>query len=641
VNARPHPDVPLLTFLGAAGTVTGSKFLVETRRARLLVDCGLFQGLKALRLRNWEHVPVDVTTLDAVVLTHAHIDHVGYLPVLTRAGFTGPIHATPGTTQLAGIVLPDSGHLQEEEASYANRKGFSKHHPALPLYTEDDARSALRRFRVHEYSDEFEAAPGVFVTFRPAGHILGSSTVTLRLADHGDRTVVFSGDLGRPHHPVLRPPAPIGAADVVVMESTYGNRLHDDAGAVERFRDAVVRTVARGGTVLIPAFAVDRTEVVLYHLRRLVLAGEIPAVPVYVDSPMALRALTTYREAVDRRDPEIQAGLGADGDPFDAGQVTEIHDAQQSMDLAALRTPAIIVSAAGMATGGRVVHHLARLLPDHRNTVVLVGYQSPGTRGRQLADGAPAVKMLGRHVRVRADVVDLGAFSIHADQAELVGWLDTAERPPDTVYLVHGEPESAQALADLVNERDEWLAVVARDGEQVRLDAAAPPVDRDRAPEAPAAPAAPAPVASERLQPPVGSAPAPIRVAVVGEELRGQRGHGVFVDAGAVFVSCTRTAPCYRLYALDTHPPAPGLVRVDDGSGAAIEVELYDLAPDAFARFVVSTPSPLAIGRVELDDGTEVPGVLCEPSAVADAADVTASGGWRGYRHSVALPDTD
>ncbi|MBN2621850.1 MAG: MBL fold metallo-hydrolase, partial [Acidimicrobiales bacterium] len=342
-----RPDVPVLTFLGGAGTVTGSRFLVDTPDARVLVDAGLFQGLKALRLRNWEPFPVPPSSIDAVAITHAHVDHVGYLPVLTRDGFRGSVHATSGTTALAGIVLPDSGHLQEEEAAYANRKGFSKHHPALPLYTEDDARWALRQFEPQAFGEEVEIAHGVHLTMHPAGHILGSATVTLRLADAGDRRVVFSGDLGRPHHPILQPPSPIGDADTVVVESTYGDRRHDDAGAIERFADTIVRTAGRGGTVLIPAFAVDRTEVVLYHLRRLVGEGAIPSLPVYVDSPMALAALRVYREAVAKGEAEIDPELAAVADPFDAGRMVEVRDVDESKALADLRGPIIIVSASG------------------------------------------------------------------------------------------------------------------------------------------------------------------------------------------------------------------------------------------------------------------------------------------------------
>jgi metallo-beta-lactamase family protein len=465
-----RPAVPVLTFLGGAGTVTGSRFLVETPRARVLVDAGLFQGAKPLRLRNWEPFSVPPDSLDAVVVTHAHVDHVGYLPVLTRDGFHGEVHATPGTTTLAGIVLPDSGHLQEEEAAYANRKGFSKHRPALPLYTEEDARWSLRRFRAHPFGEEAEIAPDVFLTLRPAGHILGSAVATLRIDGPVPRRIVFSGDLGRPHHPILCPPAPVGPADVVVMESTYGDGRHDDTGTGERFADVVRRTARRGGIVLIPAFAVDRTEVVLFHLRRLLADGLIPELPVYVDSPMALAALRVYRDAVAAGDPEVRPELAGGHDPFDAGRLTEVRDVEASKALAGLRGPAIIVSASGMATGGRVVHHLARLAPQHRNAIVLVGFQAPGTRGRLLADGARHIKLLGGYITVRAEVADLGGFSVHADQPELLDWLHTAAAPPDMVYVVHGEPAASDRVRDLVERSADWSAVVPTHGERVRLD---------------------------------------------------------------------------------------------------------------------------------------------------------------------------
>ena len=461
---------PVLTFLGAAGTVTGSRFLIDTPRARVLIDCGLFQGLKHLRLRNWEPFPVPADTIDATVLTHAHVDHVGYLPAIVREGFGGPVYASEGTAALAALVLPDCGHLQEEEADYANRRGFSKHHPALPLYTERDAADALDRIHGVRFDTEVEVAPGVHVTFRPAGHILGSSIVHVRLADHGDRTVVFSGDLGRPHHPVLQPPSPIGRADVVVVESTYGNRRHDDEGGMALFSDAVASTLRRGGTVLIPAFAVDRTEVVLFRLRELVASGAIPSVPVFVDSPMALSALRAYREAIAAGAADIDPELAAMTDPFDPGQLVEIRDVEESKELARNDYPNIIVSASGMATGGRVLHHLARLLPDPRNAVILPGYQAAGTRGRLLADGAREVKLLGRYVRVRAKVVPLGSFSIHADQDELVDWVRTASPAPDAVYVVHGEAESSAALRDRLDEDLDLVGVVPRHLERVRLD---------------------------------------------------------------------------------------------------------------------------------------------------------------------------
>ncbi|MCD9622313.1 MBL fold metallo-hydrolase RNA specificity domain-containing protein [Rhabdothermincola salaria] len=474
----PRPEAPVLTFLGATGTVTGSRFLLDTPDARVLVDCGLFQGLKELRLRNWAPFPVDPSTIDAVVLTHAHVDHCGYLPALAVAGFEGRVHCTPATASLVGIVLPDSGHLQEEEARWANRRGYSKHSPALPLYTEDDARALLSQLRVTPFDTPTEVAPGVEVTFRPAGHILGSAMATLE-ATWGDdhephaRRFTFSGDLGRPQHPLLSPPATLGPVrpDVIVVESTYGNRRHDDEGAVAALADAITRTTRRGGTVVIPAFAVDRTEVLLHHLRRLRASGAIPAVPISVDSPMALRSLAVYRDAVDRGDPDVRTDLSelADGggDPFDPGDLREVRDVEGSKALDTARGPQIIISASGMASGGRVLHHLARYLPDHRSTVILVGFQAQGTRGRALAEGARQVKLLGRYVPVRAEVVDLPAFSVHADAAELVDWLATAPTEPEAVYVVHGEPTASAALAEAVADRLGWVCVVPRYGERV------------------------------------------------------------------------------------------------------------------------------------------------------------------------------
>lgn len=459
---------PTLTFLGAAGTVTGSRFLIDTGRARVLIDAGLFQGLKPLRLRNWAPFGVRASDLDSIVVTHAHIDHLGYLPVLVRDGFGGRVHMTPATAELAAVVLPDSGHLQEEEAEYANRVGFSKHRPALPLYTEADALRSLNNIAMLPFSCEREVGDGVHVSLKPAGHILGSATVTVRLAGVGDRRIVFSGDLGRPRHPLLVSPAPIGDADVVVCESTYGDQCHDVTNAIERLRDVIVDTAARGGAVLIPAFAVDRTEVVLYYLDQLATQGAIPQLPIYVDSPMALASLGVYRRAVARGDVDIEPTLGRT-DPFGNGEVVEVKDVEHSKSLASLHGPMIIVSASGMATGGRVVHHLQRLLPDRRNAVVLVGFQAPGTRGALLADGAREIKMLGRYVRDRAEVVQLDAFSSHADQSELLDWLGTANKPPETVYLVHGEEQPLVSLRQRINRDDDWNAVVARPGERVRL----------------------------------------------------------------------------------------------------------------------------------------------------------------------------
>jgi metallo-beta-lactamase family protein len=466
---RAHPGPAVLSFLGGAGTVTGSRFLVETPSATVLIDCGLFQGLKALRRRNWDPFPVDPADVDAVVLTHAHVDHVGYLPRLCRQGFDGPVWCTPATAELAAVVLPDTGHLQEEEAAFANRAGYSKHRPALPLFTEADAHAALGTLEPLAFHRRRPIAPGVELTFRPAGHILGSATVELSLSGP-DRTICFSGDLGRPSHPLLVPPEPPPAADIVVVESTYGDRRHVETDADQRLAEAVNRTARRGGTVVIPAFAVDRTEVVLLHLRQLAEQGAIPDLPVFVDSPMALRALNIYRRAVNDHDADIRRDLRGHRNAFDDGNVTEVHTVAESKALAGLHHPSIIISASGMATGGRVLHHLARLLPDRRNSVILVGYQAAGTRGRSLADGCRELKLLGRYVPVRAEVVDCGAFSVHADAEELLAWLGAAPRPPETVYVVHGEPEASLALHDAIEDRLDITAVVPRNLERVRLD---------------------------------------------------------------------------------------------------------------------------------------------------------------------------
>jgi metallo-beta-lactamase family protein len=474
VTAPAHPTVPLLRFLGATGTVTGSRFLIQTPQARVLVDCGLFQGLKPLRLRNWEPFPVDPASIDAVVLTHAHLDHCGYLPALTRLGFRGPIFATPGTETLARIVLPDSAHIQEEDASYANRKGFSKHRPALPLYTSGDAEQALGLFRAVPMRAPVAIAPGVSATFRSAGHILGSATVTVTVDGKHPRTVLFSGDLGRPHHPIFNPPDDPPAADVVVIESTYGDREHEDVASLRGFEDVIVRTAARGGTIVIPSFAVDRTEVLLLHLRRLTTAGTIPKLPVYVDSPMALATLAAYRRAIVEPSAEIRAEIRADVaagiDPFDPGQLIEATSVRDSMAINEAPAPKIIVSASGMASGGRVLHHLAHHLPDPASAVLLAGYQAEGTRGRALADGARELKLLGRYVGVRAEIVSVPAFSVHADRSELVGWLKRAPRAPETTFIVHGEPAAAGALHDAIERELGWTAAVPRYLEHVRID---------------------------------------------------------------------------------------------------------------------------------------------------------------------------
>jgi len=455
---------PILSFLGATGTVTGSRFLIEAGGARVLVDCGLYQGLADLRRRNWEQPPIDAASIDAVVLTHAHLDHCGYLPRLAKDGFRGPVVCTRETGELAAIVLRDSAHLQEEDAAFANKVGYSKHSPALPLYDEKDVADMLHQFRPTAYGDATAVAPGVTVTLHPAGHILGSATA---LVEVGGARVLFSGDLGRPQHPLVAPPEPPPAADVVVVESTYGDRVHPSPDP-DLLAQAIRRTFERGGTVLIPAFAVDRTEIVLMEIKRLMSTGRIPQVPVYVDSPMALETLKVYRRAL--HDPAlVRADLPA-GDPFDTGNLVAARTPEESERLNRPRQPCIIVSASGMATGGRVVHHLEHQLPDHRNSVVLTGYQAAGTRGRQLLEGARVLKMHGRYVPVKAEIVQIPEFSVHADGDEVVSWLRGLPAEPRTVYVIHGEPAASDALATRIADELGWCAVVPRYGERVRLD---------------------------------------------------------------------------------------------------------------------------------------------------------------------------
>ncbi len=453
--------------LGAAQTVTGSKFLVEHGGARVLFDAGMFQGLKELRERNWAAFPVAPVTLDAVVISHAHLDHCGYLPRLVKAGFRGAVHVTHDTGRLMSVVLPDSARLQEEEARFANRSGYSRHHPALALYTEDDAWTALDQLRPQPFDATVEVAKGVRVTLRPAGHILGSSTVHVEL--DGGPTLQFSGDLGRPSHPLLVPPAPVGECDYLFVESTYGDRLHHDTHSHEALAEVIGQTVRRGGKIIIPAFAVDRTEVLLYHLRQIADAGDLPRVPIYVDSPMALAGLKIYRDAFEQSAADVRPELHDAGELFDLPDLHEVHDTEGSKAVSRLAGPAIIIAGAGMASGGRVVHHLTRFLPDARNSVVLVGFQAAGTRGRQLLDGATSVKIHGQYVSVKARVQDLTGFSVHADADELVAWVGSATPPPDTVFVVHGEPSASDALRHRIERELEWTAVVPLHGAPIPL----------------------------------------------------------------------------------------------------------------------------------------------------------------------------
>jgi metallo-beta-lactamase family protein len=439
-----------IRFLGAAGTVTGSRFLVEAAGRRVLVDAGLFQGLKEYRLRNWAPFPVPPSEIDAVVLTHAHIDHAGALPLLVRSGFRGEAYCTPATADLARILLPDSARLQEEEARFANEKGYSRHAPAaLPLYGLADATQALTRLRALRYGKAREIVPGFTLTFSRAGHILGSASALLGVADGGGDPlrVLFSGDLGRYDAPILPDPEPPPDADYLVVESTYGDRAHPPDTAAAELEREVLAAVARGGAIVIPAFAVGRTQEVLYLLRELEQAGRIPVLPTWVDSPMATDATPVYRSHREDHDGEMDALLDRGIEPLRPRRLVFTRSPEESKALNRVHGPCIIISASGMATGGRVLHHLERRLPDPSTTVLLVGFQAVGTRGASLAGGAATVRMHGKDVPVRARIVSLPGFSAHGDRDEISRWLDGIGRPPRRTFCVHGEPQALAAHA--------------------------------------------------------------------------------------------------------------------------------------------------------------------------------------------------
>ena len=444
-----------LSFLGAARSVTGSKHLVHTGDRRILVDCGLFQGLKSLRERNWAALPIAPSTIDTVVLTHAHIDHTGYLPRLIKQGFRGRVFCTPGTADLCRIMLPDAGRLAEEDARAANRGGYSKHAPALPLFTEDDAFKALEHLQPVGYQRVMPVGGDVTIEFLDAGHLLGSAFVRMRLEGDGGRNILFGGDLGRYSRPVLPDPTPVAEADVLLVESTYGDRLHEADDDGERLAGIVSATVARGGKVIIPAFAVGRVEEVLYWLKRLEDAHRIPVVPVYLDSPMAVHALHHYASHSRDLDPDVQTTRGQ-LPAFATRRFTAISSPVQSKEVQSSPAPSIVVSASGMATGGRVLFHLKAALPNPRHTVLFVGYQAEGTRGRQLLDGAPEVKIHGEFVPVGASIARIDSMSAHADANEILRWLGGFTRPPTMTYLVHGEPTAQQALGERITKELGW-----------------------------------------------------------------------------------------------------------------------------------------------------------------------------------------
>ncbi|MFQ5858645.1 MAG: MBL fold metallo-hydrolase RNA specificity domain-containing protein [Anaerolineae bacterium] len=437
-----------LTFLGAAGTVTGSRFLLRANGRRYLVDCGLFQGGRRLKALNWEPFPLPPEQVGAILLTHAHIDHSGYLPRLVRQGYRGPIYATEATCALLEIMLPDSAYLQEQDAAYANKKGYSRHKPALPLYTIADAEQALKLLRPVPFHQPLRL-DGVTATWRPAGHILGSAILEVEVeTQNGSRRVVFSGDLGRYDSEIMKPPVTVTAADVLLVESTYGNRLHAQQSIQDALADVMGYIVEHGGVLLIPSFAVGRTQQVLYHIRRLQDQGRVPDIPVFIDSPMAVDASHIYCRFGD--DHNLDVNLLMDGRvcPLRCRDTHFVQDVEQSKALNTRPGPAVIISASGMCTGGRILHHLKWRLPDARNAVLFVGYQAEGTRGRLLLNGAKRIRIHGQEVPVRARIANVEALSAHADRNELLRWIAQIQPPPQRVFVVHGEGNALVALAE-------------------------------------------------------------------------------------------------------------------------------------------------------------------------------------------------
>ncbi len=459
--------MPTLQFIGAARTVTGSKYLAEADGHRVLIDCGLFQGLKELRLLNWDGVPVDPRSIDAVVLTHAHLDHTGYLPRLVAHGFRGRVFCTPGTADLTKIVLPDSARIQEEDARQANRHAYTKHSPALPLYTEADAYRAISQLQPVGYHRPMPVAPGFEVEFIPAGHLLGSAYVRLTLHGIG-RSVLFGGDLGRYNRPVLPDPSPAPEADWALCESTYGDRIHDPEDNGERFAQVIRDTAARGGKLIVPAFAIGRVEELVYWIRRFEQEQRIPVLPVYVDSPMANEALQHYRNRASELDPDMREAR-REVAAFATRRFRAVASPIESKQVTASRQAAIVISSSGMATGGRVLHHLEAALPDPKNTVLFVGYQAAGTRGRDLIEGRTEVKIHGHFVPAHARIEHVDSMSAHADRTEILRWLGTFPKPPKTLFLVHGEPAPMDALRAAVEAQPGWTVATPHRLETVTL----------------------------------------------------------------------------------------------------------------------------------------------------------------------------
>jgi metallo-beta-lactamase family protein len=460
-----------LTFLGANGTVTGSRFLLDSEKIKLLIDCGLFQGLKQDRLKNWEPFPIPPAEIDRVLLTHAHLDHSGYLPRFTKQGFTGKVHCTWSTFDLCKIMLRDSGHLQEEDAYWANKNKFSKHEPALPLYTVEDAENSLKYFEPFFYGQDLFVTDSLRVEFRDAGHILGSSFVDIKnTSNKRIRKILFSGDLGRPSRPILRDPVQIFEVDYLVLESTYGDRLHDPKPPEEELARVINESVKRGGSLVIPSFAVGRTQELLFCIRELEEQGKIPSLPVFVDSPMAIDTTMIFEKRKGDYNLEAKV-LELEGkNILKTRQIKFCRSTEESKQLDEQKIPGIIISASGMVEGGRILHHLAHRLPHPQNTVLFIGFQAAGTRGRTIVEGKPTIKIHGQQIPIRAKIENISGFSAHADYNEILAWLMGFNRPPLKTFIVHGEPEAAEALAEKIKNRFGWDVIIPKFKESFEID---------------------------------------------------------------------------------------------------------------------------------------------------------------------------
>ena len=461
-----------LTFLGATGTVTGSRFLLNTDRHKLLVDCGMFQGRKENRLRNWQEFPINPSEIDKVLLTHAHIDHSGYLPRLYKNGFAGQVHCTHATHELCQIMLKDSAHIQEEDAEWANKKGYSKHSPALPLYTSKDAFNVLEHFKPVFYGEEnYLENSHIRVKFKDAGHILGSSFIEFK-NEYGPATrkILFSGDFGRPAQTILKDPTQVFNVDYLILESTYGDRLHEESDPVSELKRVINASFQRGGVLVIPSFAVGRTQTLLYLIRQLELSGEIPVMDVFIDSPMAINVVEVFDKHSADFNLTTRVNVIQDRHIFQPQKLKICRSRQKSIALNQIESNAIIISASGMATAGRILHHLKQRLPDSKNTVLFIGYQAEGTRGRTILEGHPTVKIHGMQVPVKASVENIPGFSGHGDYNEIMAWLMGFNKPPEHVFIVHGEPESSEFLADKIRTRFGWQVTVPKFMQKFDLD---------------------------------------------------------------------------------------------------------------------------------------------------------------------------